>query len=116
MLVIRLQRIGKKHQPSYRFVVAEKRSKLGGAPIEDLGSYSVSTKRGAVRKERVLYWLSVGAHPTPTVHNLFVKEGVLEGPKRQIKIRIKKSEEGGAAPLEAVVSDVQAGVESGGAE
>ena len=37
MLAIKLKRIGKKHQPSYRIVVAEKRSKLNGRYVEDLG-------------------------------------------------------------------------------
>ena len=39
MLAIKLQKIGKKHQPSFRLVIAEKRSKLGGPPVEDLGFY-----------------------------------------------------------------------------
>ncbi|MBI4085146.1 MAG: 30S ribosomal protein S16 [Candidatus Liptonbacteria bacterium] len=90
MLVIRLKRVGRKHQPSYRLVVAEKRSKLGGPPAEDLGPYNPSTKTATFAQERIRYWLGVGAKPTPTVHNLLVKQGVVSGPK--IKISIKKKE------------------------
>jgi len=88
MLAIKLQRIGKKHQPSYRLVVAEKRSKLGGPPVEDLGSYNSFSKKSTFKKERILYWLGVGAKPTATSHNLLVKEGIINGPK--IKIALKK--------------------------
>lgn len=90
MLVIRLNRIGKKHQPSYRLVVSERRSKLGGPPAEDLGFYNPFTKATGFKQERVRYWLGVGAKPTVTVHNLLVKQGVLGGEK--IKLSIKKAE------------------------
>ncbi|HUX35922.1 MAG TPA: 30S ribosomal protein S16 [Candidatus Paceibacterota bacterium] len=91
MLVIRLNRIGKKHQPSYRLVVSERRSKLGGPPAEDLGFYNPFTKATGFKQERVRYWLGVGAKPTVTVHNLLVKQGVLGGEK--IKLSIKKAED-----------------------
>lgn len=90
MLVIRLNRIGKKHQPSYRLVVSERRSKLGGSPVEDLGFYNPFTKATGFKGERVRYWLGTGAKPTVTVHNLLVKQGVLGGEK--IKLSIKKAE------------------------
>ena len=86
MLAIKLQRIGKKHQPSYRVVVAEKRSKPQGPPVEDLGSYNSFTKKAVLYKERLAHWLKVGAQPTATVHNLLVHEGVLLKPKRAIKM------------------------------
>ncbi|MBI4085631.1 MAG: 30S ribosomal protein S16 [Candidatus Liptonbacteria bacterium] len=97
MLVIRLQRIGKKHQPSYRVVASEKRSKLGGPPVEDLGHYNPSTKKAVFKNERISHWLGVGAKPTPTVHNLLVKNGVLNSPK--MKIHINKPEPGAAAEV-----------------
>jgi len=95
MLVMRLQRIGKKGQPSYRVVVAEKRSKLIAPPVEDLGSYSIATKQGIFRKERMLYWIEKGAQPSFTVHNLLVKHNILSKPKRQLHIKAKVK--GGAA-------------------
>jgi small subunit ribosomal protein S16 len=101
MLAIKLQRIGKKHQPSYRLVVAPKRSKMAGPPVEDLGSYNTFTKKSTINKERVSYWFGVGAQPTVTVHNFLVKEGIIKGTKIAIKMK-KPAAVAEAAPAEAV--------------
>lgn len=81
---MRLQRHGKKGQPSYRLVVAPARSKLIAPPTEDLGSYDPFTKAAHFKKDRVEHWLKVGAQPSLTVHNLLVKTGVLTAPKKRI--------------------------------
>jgi len=86
MLAIKLQRVGKKHQPSYRLVVAEKRSKMIAPPVEDLGSYSPFTKVAAIKKDRVTHWMKMGAQPTVTAHNLLVGQGVLTSAKVAIKM------------------------------
>ena len=93
MLAIKLQRIGKKHRPSYRVVVAEKRSKMAAPPVEDLGSYNSFTKSLVVDKTRALYWIEKGACPTATVHNLLVRGGAISEPKRAISIKKKQSTE-----------------------
>ena len=98
MLTIRLQRVGKKHQPSYRVVVSERRSKLGGPPIEDLGFYNPFTKVASLNKERIAHWASVGAHLTPTVHNLCVSKGAVTAPKRVVKLNKPEIKEKAAAP------------------
>lgn len=87
MLTIRLQRIGKKGQPSYRLVVAERRSKVGAPPTEDLGAYNPFTKQASFKADRVNHWIGVGASPTITVHNLLVKNGVIDAPKRRVHIK-----------------------------
>ncbi len=89
MLAIKLQRVGRKHQPSYRLVVAEKRSKMAAPPVEDLGSYNAFTKAAAFNKNRISHWLRVGARPTVTAHNLLVKEGVISGAKITVKMKKK---------------------------
>ncbi len=93
MLVIRLQRVGKKGQPSYRLAVSERRSKLTASPVEDLGAYSVVSKTGTFHKERILHWISKGAQPTLTVHNLLVKQGILNKPKMKMNIKPKAKAE-----------------------
>lgn len=113
MLAIKLQRVGKKHQPSYRVVVAEKRSKMLAPPVEDLGSYDPRTKATTVKGERVLYWIKMGAQPTVTAHNLLVTEGALTGAKLAVKMpkAVAKApiEEKAAAPAEeAAVSEAPA--------
>lgn len=91
MLAIKLKRIGKKHQPSFRVVVAEKRSKLGGRYVEDIGWFNPKTDEFNVKKERVAHWLKNGAQPTDTVHNLLIKSGVITGSK--IPVHKKKKVE-----------------------
>ncbi|HVW22003.1 MAG TPA: 30S ribosomal protein S16 [Opitutaceae bacterium] len=69
-LKIRLTRIGATHQPHYRVVVAEARSRRDGDPVEVLGTYDPRTKGQQVRLDlgRVDYWLSKGATPSDTLH------------------------------------------------
>jgi len=110
MLAIKLQRVGRKHQPSYRLVVAPARSKMAGPPVEDLGSYNTFTKKSTVNKERVAYWVGVGAQPTVTVHNFLVKEGVLKGAKIAVKMK-KKAAEPAAAAAEVVAPVAPAATE-----
>lgn len=85
MLAIKLKRIGKKHQPAYRIVVNEKRSKAtGGTSIEELGWMDPASKKHVVDAERVLYWIQNGAQPTPSVHNLLLKAHILKGSKKPV--------------------------------
>lgn len=77
MLAIKLRRIGKKHQASYRIVVAEKRSKLRGRYVEDLGWFNPHSDQMKIEKDRAEYWLGVGARPTERVKKLFLKEKVV---------------------------------------
>lgn len=75
-------------------MVANKRSKLAGPPIEDLGSYSIFTKKGTFNKARILHWMKVGAQPTATVHNLLITQKVIEGKKVAVPIKHKDKKEG----------------------
>lgn len=69
-LKIRLSRIGTTHQPHYRVVIAETRSRRDGAATEVVGTYDPRAKFNPVKLnlERVDYWLSKGAKPTDTLH------------------------------------------------
>ncbi len=71
-LKIRLSRIGSTHQPHYRIVVAETRSRRDGDAVETLGTYDPRTKGRQVnlRLDRVDYWISKGAKPTDTLHSI----------------------------------------------
>jgi small subunit ribosomal protein S16 len=74
-LKIRLTRIGTTHQPHYRVVVAEARSRRDGDPVEVIGTYDPRTKAKQVnlRLDRVDYWLSKGAKPSDTLNALIKK-------------------------------------------
>lgn len=70
MLVIRFQRVGRRNDPAFRVVVTERRSKPTSGEIEILGSFHPKTRETALKDERIAYWLSKGARPSPRVQNL----------------------------------------------
>jgi len=74
-LKIRLTKVGSVHQPLYRVVVAEARSRRDGAAVENLGTYQPKTKGNPINIDlaRVDYWLSKGAKPTDTMHAMIKK-------------------------------------------
>jgi small subunit ribosomal protein S16 len=82
MLMIRFMRIGRKNQPSFKIVVTEKtKSSTGGRFVEEVGFYNPATKEKVLKGERIKHWISVGAQPSPTIHNLLVAEKIIEGKK-----------------------------------
>ena len=93
MLVLRLKPVGKKKQISFRVTVGEKRSKLNGKVLEDLGFYNPHSDKFGLKTERIKYWLSNGAQASDTVHNVLVNAGVIEGPKIKVKLRKSKNPE-----------------------
>jgi small subunit ribosomal protein S16 len=72
---IRLRRMGAKHQPSYRIVVADSRSPRDGRYIDQVGFYNPLTNPATitVNQEKAIDWLRRGAQPTDTVAKLFTK-------------------------------------------
>ena len=74
-LKIRLTKIGSVHQPLYRVVVMEARSRRDGSPTEFLGTYTPKTKGNPIKLNlaRVDYWLSKGALPSATMHAMIKK-------------------------------------------
>lgn len=80
MVKIRLRRMGKKKQPSYRIVVADSRMPRDGRYIESLGYYNPLTDPSTIElnDERALYWLGKGAQPSRQVENLMKIKGVWE--------------------------------------
>ena len=83
---IRLKRIGRRHRPAYRLAAVDGRRPRDGKVLEELGSYNpLRTKeegRVVVRRDRVEYWLSVGAQPSDTVRSLLAKQGIAVGARR----------------------------------
>lgn len=84
MLMIRLQRTGRKHEPVFRVVVTD--SKTGpnsGKHIEIVGSYDARQKdRATVKADRIQHWIAQGAKVSDTVHNVLVDLGIVEGNKK----------------------------------
>jgi len=101
MLKIRLQRVGRRHEPVFRVVVIDshKGPKAGNA-VEVLGIYDPRFNKSEIKKERVTHWMSHGAQVSPTVHNLFVENKIIEGKK--VNVLPKKT---------ALVQDAEEGAE-----
>ena len=72
MVKIRLMRVGKRKQPSYRVVVADSRSPRDGRIIEAIGHYHPREEPSVITidSDRAVYWLERGAQPSNTVRNL----------------------------------------------
>lgn len=82
MLMIRLQRVGRKNDPSFRIVITDsKNGPKAGKFIEIVGAYDARKGTPTINAERVKYWMSVGAQTSDTVNNLLVKYKVIDGKK-----------------------------------
>jgi small subunit ribosomal protein S16 len=96
MLKIRLQRIGRKNDPHFRLICTEGALKPKTSQfVEILGTYNVKAGIFEAKKDRVKHWMSVGAQVSPTVHNLLITKGILEGKKVNVlprKSPVKKEE------------------------
>jgi len=106
MLKIRLQRVGRKNDPSFRVVVTEHTTaaKKPGSFQEVLGSYDPRKDTNELKVERIKFWMERGAQASGTVHNLLIKAGVITGKKinvlpkktvpakEEVKEEVKKEE------------------------
>ena len=73
-------RMGRKNRPYYRIGAFDAREERDGRIIENLGTYdpmeSNNEKQVTLKKDRVEYWLSVGAKPTESVASVLKKFGI----------------------------------------
>ena len=74
---LRLMRMGKKKQPTYRVVAADSRSPRNGRFIEIIGTYQPRLEQSVVKidNERAVHWLQNGAQPSETVEKLLKISG-----------------------------------------
>jgi len=102
MLKIRLQRVGRIHEPAFRVVLTDsKNSTKSGRFTEILGSYDPRKSVDSIDADRVKHWLAQGAIPTDTVHNLLVTHKIIEGKKINVSAISKK------APAEPAVAETK---------
>lgn len=96
MLIIRLTRVGKKKDASFRVIVIDSKRKVqAGNYLEMLGSYDPRVDKVELNAERIKHWLSMGAKVSDTVHNLLVSQKIIDAKKINILPAFK------AAPVEA---------------
>ncbi len=99
MLKIRLQRVGRTHEPSFRLVLTDsKNATKSGKYVESLGSFDARRgEKAEFKADRIKELIGNGAQPTDTVHNLLVSKKIIEGKKINV-LPLKK----------AIVKDVPA--------
>ena len=86
-----MQRTGRINMPSYRIVVVEHTaSPKAGKFVEKVGTYNPKSKERTLDSERVKYWMSVGAQPSDTVHNMLVSAGVITSKKINVLPKFKE--------------------------
>lgn len=111
MLMMRLQRVGRKNDPSFRIVVTDKRTgPKSDSHIDRLGSYNPKLNQVQIDGVKAKEWLSKGVQPSDTVYNILVGQKVIEGKKKNVlpkkspiidEAKIKAEAEAAAAKLEA---------------
>lgn len=98
MLIIRLQRVGRKNIPTFRLVITDsKNGPKSGKVLEVLGNYDtrINNKIEQFDIPRIKHWIAQGAQVSGTVHNFLVGKKVIEGKKVNVlpkKKPIKKEE------------------------
>jgi len=77
---IRLKRFGRRHRSFFRISAVDSRRPRDGRVLEELGWYDPQAKtpdrQVSLKRERIEYWLSVGAQPTDTVRDLLRRHGI----------------------------------------
>ena len=101
MLAIRFERVGRKNRAQFRIVLQEHTIAPGGRHVAVLGSYDPHQKKAVIKADKVKEWIAKGAQVSDSAYNLFVKEGVIEGKKRAVKMEKPKAPEAIAEPSKA---------------
>ena len=105
MLMIRFQRIGRTNDPAFRIVVLEKeRAAKAGNILEQLGTYNPRSKALTLNEDQVKHWISKGAQPTDSIHNLLINKGVITGKK--VNVLPKKTPQKNEAAIAAEAATV----------
>ena len=77
---LRLKRFGRRHRSFYRITAVDSRRPRDGRVLEELGWYAPEThvpdKQVWLNRDRIEYWLGVGAQPSDTVRDLLTRHGI----------------------------------------
>jgi small subunit ribosomal protein S16 len=111
MLMMRLQRVGRKNDPSFRIVVTDKRTGVkSDKHVDRLGSYNPKMNHVQIDGEKAKEWIAKGVQPSDTLHNILVSQKIIEGKKRNVLP--KKSPIIDEAKIKAEAEAAQAKVEA----
>lgn len=108
---MRLQRVGRKNDASFRIVVTDKRTGVkSDKHVDRLGSYNPKLNHVQIDADKAREWLQKGVQASDTMHNLLVSQNVIQGKKRNVLPKkspiideeaIKRAEEEAKAKAEA---------------
>lgn len=123
MLMIRLQRIGRKNEPSFRLALVDSHSAAKKGALEILGFHNFRQDGTTFEKDRIQYWMSQGAKVSDTAHNLLVSAKIISEKKKNVlpkkTVPVKPVEEAApeaaapaAAPVEAASEPAPAPAET----
>ncbi|MDE2071518.1 MAG: 30S ribosomal protein S16 [Patescibacteria group bacterium] len=102
MITIRLTRVGKTNDPSFRVIVVDSKKKVKtGSYLEMVGSYDPRVDRIELNAERIKHWLSMGAKASDTVHNLLVSKKIIDAKKINVLPAYKAPEKAAETPAQA---------------
>ena len=102
MLTIRLQRTGRKNNPTFRVIVIDsKRGPKSGNVLEVLGSYEPKKGVREFKGERVTHWISKGAQTSGTIHNMLIDAKLVTGKKINVLPKKKPIVKDAPAEVEA---------------
>lgn len=109
--MMRLQRVGRKNDPSFRIVVTDKRTGVkSDRHVDRLGSYNPKMNHVQIDAAKAKEWLAKGVQPSDTLHNILVSQKVIEGKKKNVlpkkspivnEAKIKAEAEAAAAKVAA---------------
>lgn len=117
MLVIRMQRTGRKGHAQFRVVVQDsRRTPTSGKVVALLGSYNPHAKTVSINKEKAAFYMNNGAQPSERVARLFKSEGIAlpswvtisEAKTREVRNPEKRRSTTPAAPAEEAVEEAVA--------
>ena len=85
MLMMRLKRVGRKNDPSYRIVVVDKRTgPKSNNYVDQIGTYNPKLGQILVDGDKAKHWLAQGVQASGTVHNILVSQKVIDAKKRNV--------------------------------
>ncbi len=113
MLRIRLQRVGRKHDPHFRVVLTDqKNGPKSGRFLDVLGSYDAKAGNIQLKADKIKDWIAKGAQVSDTVHNMLVSQKIIEGKKINVLPKktpiVKELTEEEKAVAEAPVESTEA--------
>lgn len=82
---MRLQRIGRKNNPSFRVIVTDSRNaQVRGRHVDIVGTYEPRQGIIEIDAEKAKKWISQGVQPSDTVHNFLITKKIIEGKKKNV--------------------------------